>query len=119
MYISAKGKALMLAAAIGLALGSMVFRAGTPRVYATGSGDAGATYMAKCASCHAKDGSGHTPAGKKMSLKDLRSSEVQAMSDAQLTEIIAKGKGKMPGYEKSLGADGVKSLVAYVRGMKG
>ena len=118
MYVSARAKGLMLAAAAGLVLCSIVFKAATPRASATVSGDAGATYLAKCASCHAKDGSGNTPAGKKLSLKDLRSPEVQGMSDAQLTAIIGKGKGKMPGYEKSLGADGVKAQVAYVRGMK-
>ena len=118
MYISAQGKGLMLAAVVGLVLSSMVFKAATPRISATVSGDGGATYLAKCASCHAKDGSGNTPAGKKLSLKDLRSAEVQGMSDAQLTGIIGKGKGKMPGYEKSLGADGVKAQVAYIRSMK-
>jgi len=54
-----------------------------------------------------------------MGVKDLRSAEVQGLSDAQLTAIIGKGKGKMPGYEKTLGADAVKGLVAYVRGLKG
>ena len=85
---------------------------------ATVAGDPSVTYMAKCASCHAKDGSGNTPAGKKMGVKDLRSAEVQGMSDAQLTDIIGKGKGKMPGYHKSLGADGVKEQVAYIRSLK-
>ena len=75
-------------------------------------------YKTKCASCHALDGSGNTAIGKSMKLRDLRSAEVQALSDAQLTEIIGKGKGKMPGYEKSVGADGVKLLVAYIRSIK-
>jgi len=74
-------------------------------------------YNQKCASCHAMDGSGNTPMGKKMKLKDLRSKEVQGMTDAKLIEITAKGKGKMPGYEKSLGADKVKALVGYIREM--
>jgi len=52
-----------------------------------------------------------------MKLKDLRAAEVQAMTDDQLYEVIAKGKGKMPGYEKSLGADTCRQLVAYVREM--
>jgi hypothetical protein len=50
-----------------------------------------------------------------MKLRDLRSAEVQKLTDAKLYEITAKGKGKMPGYEKSLGAEQVKQLVAYTR----
>lgn len=80
--------------------------------------DGATLYKSKCASCHALDGSGNTAVGKSMKLRDLRSAEVQALSDAQLTEIIAKGKGKMPGYEKTVGAEGVTELVAYIRSMK-
>jgi hypothetical protein len=43
---------------------------------------------------------------------------VQAQSDAELIEVTAKGKGKMPGYEKSIGADGVQAVVAHIRTMK-
>jgi len=74
-----------------------------------------ATFKAKCAACHGPDGSGKTPMGQKFNLRDLRSPEVQKQSDAQLTGIVGKGKDKMPGYEKGLGADQVKLLVAYVR----
>jgi mono/diheme cytochrome c family protein len=85
--------------------------------------DAAATYKSKCASCHGADGSGQTKMGKTMNLRDLRSAEVQAQSDDQLYAIIAKGKGtgkaKMPGYEKSLGADTCKALVAYTRKLAG
>ena len=77
--------------------------------------NAAATYKSKCASCHGADGSGQTSAGKAMKLRDLRSAEVQAQSDDQLLAIISKGKGKMPGYEKSLGAATCKALVAYTR----
>ncbi|MCI0487585.1 MAG: cytochrome c [Blastocatellia bacterium] len=80
--------------------------------------DIAALYRAKCASCHAADGSGNTPAGKKTGVRDLRSAEVQGQSDAVLYNITAKGKNKMPGYEKSLGADKCKELVAYIRKLK-
>jgi cytochrome c6 len=81
--------------------------------------DAAATYKAKCASCHGADGSGNTPAGKGLKCRDLRSAEVQGQSDAQLLAIVTKGKGKkMPGFEKTLGADTCKALVAYVRSLK-
>jgi cytochrome c6 len=82
------------------------------------AGDAAATYATKCAACHAKDGSGDTPAGKGMKVRDLRSGDVQGQADAQLIAVIGKGKGKMPAYEKTLGADAVKGLAAYVRTLK-
>lgn len=77
--------------------------------------DAAADYKAKCANCHAADGSGNTPVGKTMKLRDLRSPEVQKQTDAQLTTLITKGKGKMPAYEKMLSADQIKQQVAYMR----
>lgn len=80
--------------------------------------DAAATYKAKCATCHGADGSGNTAVGKGLKCRDLRSAEVQGQSDAQLLAIITKGKSKMPGFEKTLGADTCKSLVAYVRSLK-
>ena len=36
-------------------------------------------------------------------------------SPAELTAAISDGKNKMPGYKKSLAADQIKDLVAYVR----
>lgn len=77
--------------------------------------DIKATYNQKCAGCHAPDGSGNTAYGKKNNLKDIRSKEVQDMSDAKLLQIISKGAGKMPGYEKALGADVCKQMVGYMR----
>ena len=73
-----------------------------------------ATYKAKCAMCHGADGKGETSAGKTMKAGDFASAEVQKMSDADLTDAIAKGKGKMPSF-KTLSADQVKDLIAYVR----
>ena len=79
------------------------------------AGDGEATYKAKCAMCHAPDGSGDTTMGKKMKIKDLRSAEVQKQSDAQLSEIIAKGKSPMMGYEKQLDKDKIDQVVAFLR----
>jgi cytochrome c6 len=71
-------------------------------------------YKSKCQICHGADGGG-TVAGKSMGTRDLRSQDVQKETDAQLTEIIAKGKKKMPGYENSLTKDQINGLVAYIR----
>jgi mono/diheme cytochrome c family protein len=52
-----------------------------------------------------------------MKVVDLRSPEVQKMTDAQLTEATTNGKGKMPAYKDKLSADQIKGLVAYVRAL--
>jgi mono/diheme cytochrome c family protein len=73
-----------------------------------------ATYKAKCAGCHGADGKGKDA----MKTKDLASADVQKMSDADLSGVITNGKlPKMPPY-KSLTADQVKDLVAYIRSLK-
>ncbi|MFN6200969.1 MAG: c-type cytochrome [Acidobacteriota bacterium] len=102
---------LLVTGVAGLAMlinGSVMARPGAIQ-------DTKATYMQKCAVCHAPDGSGSTSYGKKNNLRDLRSKEVQSLSDAKLLGIIANGAGKMPGYEKSLGAAVCKSLFGYMR----
>jgi len=75
------------------------------------------TFAAKCASCHAKDGSGNSTIGKKMALRDLGSAAVQKQTDQQLHDITAKGKKKMPAYEKKLSAAQINELVAYIRSL--
>lgn len=75
-------------------------------------------YKAKCAACHAADGSGNTSVGKSMKLRDLRSAEVQKQTDAELTKIITDGKAKMSAYGKKLTADEIKSVVAFVRTLR-
>jgi mono/diheme cytochrome c family protein len=75
-------------------------------------------YLDKCSVCHAKDGSGNTAKGRKVKAKDLRSAEIQKMTDADLIHDVGQGKGKdMDGFEKELGADMVKQLVAYCRSL--
>ena len=71
-------------------------------------------YKARCAACHAADGSG-SPVGKKLGAHDFHSDEVKTQTDAALTGIIATGKNKMPGYQKTLKADEITALVAYIR----
>lgn len=82
--------------------------------HARAQGQAEATYKSKCLACHGADGAG-SEVGKKLGTRDFRSSPVQGQSDADLTQIIAKGKNKMPAYEKSLKPEEIKALVAYVR----
>jgi cytochrome c6 len=77
--------------------------------------DAAKVFKANCTLCHSEDGSGNSPTGKALKAKDLRSDEVQGKADADLADVIAKGKGKMPAFGAKLSPDKVKDLVAYIR----
>jgi cytochrome c6 len=78
----------------------------------------GVVYKAKCASCHGADGTGNTPVGKSLKLRDFHSADVQKLTDAELTKIISAGKGKMPAYAKKLTAEEIQCLVSFIRAMK-
>lgn len=77
--------------------------------------DAAKSYKTNCVICHAADGSGSSPTGKALKAQDLRSSDVQKKSDADLTLVISKGKGKMPAFGAKLKPDEIQNMVAYVR----
>jgi mono/diheme cytochrome c family protein len=79
-------------------------------------GDASALWAQHCASCHGKDGSGNTAMGKKLGVKDY--SKDQGFSDAEATNVIKNGKGKMKSYKDKLSDADVKVLVANVRSLK-
>jgi len=76
--------------------------------------DDAATFKAKCAMCHGADGKG-SAVGQKMGVHDFTSADVQKMSDAELADIISKGKNKMPSYAGKLQESDIKGLVAYIR----
>lgn len=78
-------------------------------------GESEKLYKSKCAMCHSADGSGSSPAGKAMKVPDLRSEDVQKLTDAELTDVIANGKKQMPAYKGKVSADEIKGLVAYMR----
>ncbi len=77
--------------------------------------DAAKVFKTNCVLCHSADGSGDSATGKALHAKDLRSDEVQKQSDAALTEVITRGKGKMPAFGTKIHPDGVSKLVAYIR----
>ena len=79
--------------------------------------DPKALFKVKCASCHGIDGSANTAIGKNLKAKDLRSGETQKLSDEKLYQVIAGGRGKMPAFQRSLGEDKCRQLVAYIRGL--
>jgi mono/diheme cytochrome c family protein len=74
-------------------------------------------YKTKCAVCHAADGTGNTPAGKKMEVKSFSAPEVAKNSDASWIDVTKAGKGKMPGYTGKLTDDQIKDVIKYVRSL--
>ena len=107
MIRNCRHKLVLVAGTIGLIL----FLGAPARAQETGE----SLFKAKCAMCHGPDGAGKTTMGQTLKIPDLHSEDVQKLSDAELTQIVTKGKNKMPAYEKSLKADEIKGLVAYVR----
>ncbi len=77
--------------------------------------DGAAVYKSKCAMCHGADGNGDTQMGRKLALRPLSAPAVQKKSDADITKLIAGGKGKMPACGTRLTAGEIESLVAVVR----
>ena len=80
--------------------------------------DAASLFKSKCAACHGADGTGNTPVGKSMKIRDFHSADVQKETDAQLTTMITDGKGAMPAYKGKITDAQIKSLVAFIRTMK-
>ena len=80
--------------------------------------DSATQFKRMCSLCHGPDGKSNTSMGKALKSADLTSQAVQSLSDAQLYNVIAHGKGKMAAYEGILGKQGVEAMVKYVRTLK-
>jgi mono/diheme cytochrome c family protein len=106
-------KALQLSLAGLLSLSVVVSTPNSVQAQAAQTDGAG-LFKAKCAMCHGADGTGKTPMGQKLNIRDLRSAEVQKQSDAEMSQAIAQGKGKMPAF-KALSSGEVKLLAAHIR----
>src|SRR5438477_12496106 len=78
-----------------------------------------AAYDKSCKSCHGADGTANPAIAKmmKVEMKDLKSAEVQAMSDADLKKTISEGKGKMKPV-KILSSSDADNVVSYIRSLK-
>ena len=86
---------------------------------ASGNDPGQSTFEAHCATCHAPNGSGDTVVGKSMKIPDLRSPAVKSQPDAKLADVIANGKGPMPGFKSSLSKDEIDALVKHVHQLAG
>lgn len=77
-----------------------------------------AAYDKSCKSCHGPDGTPNPAVAKmmKVDMKDLKSAEIQAMSDADLMKVITDGKGKMKAQASASAS--AADIVAYVRTWK-
>jgi cytochrome c6 len=105
-------KRIVIAGAVTAAC-FMLMVGGVPQMRA--QGDAETNYKAKCAGCHGPDGMGATPVGKAVAARDFHSADVTKETDAEMADVIAKGKNKMPKYGDKLKDKEIKDLVAYVR----
>ncbi|UPT75439.1 MAG: cytochrome c [Elusimicrobiota bacterium] len=81
-----------------------------------------AVYKSKCASCHAKDGTGNPAMAKMFKVKpeamNLVDEETLAAKDEDLAKVIETGKGKMPAFKKDKLKDiTVADLTAYFRSL--
>jgi len=76
-------------------------------------------YDKSCKSCHGADGTPNAAVAKmmKVDMKDLKSTEVQALSDEDMKKIVTEGKGKMRPV-KTVSGPAVDDLIAYVRSLK-
>jgi cytochrome c6 len=81
-------------------------------VAAPGTADDGQEmYGRKCLACHALDGSGDKPLGRKLGAPDLR---VSRLSQADIERVIVQGRGKMPPYGDKLTPQQVTAIAVYV-----
>ncbi|MDQ2945591.1 MAG: cytochrome c [Acidobacteriota bacterium] len=78
-----------------------------------------AVYDKSCKSCHGVSGTANPAIAKmmKVEMKDLGSSDIQAMSDADLSKVVTEGKGKMKPVKAVSGA-AADNVIAYIRSFK-
>jgi cytochrome c6 len=74
-------------------------------------------FKGKCVLCHGADGRGNTPLGKQLQAADLRSKDVQKLSDAELHQIVHDGKANMPPFADQLSDAEISHVVRYIRGL--
>jgi len=99
---------------VGIVAAGLWFVAASP-AQAQSNGEK--VYKAKCAGCHAADGSGNSPAGKAMKARDYCSEDVKKETDAEMTDIVLKGKNKMPAFQGKISDADVKDVVEFVQSL--
>lgn len=75
-------------------------------------------FLQYCAPCHGPKGLGNGPAASAFKPPPANYTDpngVPKMTDAQVIEVITKGKGSMPAWGPILKPDQIVQLVAYIR----
>ena len=89
-------------------------------ISSAGAQGAADNYKSKCQMCHGATGSGDTPTGKKLSVNDFHSADVQKKTDDQFFKAIkdgvnSNGKLVMPAYNGKLTDEQIRDLTKYSR----
>ena len=96
---------------------SFVFAVAPERI--SPAADARSSYNTKCAGCHGRDGRSKTTRGRRTHSRDLTDANWQNdVSDERIFNSINNGRGKMPGFKKSLSENEIEALVGYVRRLR-
>jgi mono/diheme cytochrome c family protein len=76
-------------------------------------------YDTACKTCHGSDGTPNAAVAKmmKVEMKDLKSPEIQGLTDDEMKKVITQGKGKMMPVKSVSGAS-VENVIAYVKSLK-
>jgi mono/diheme cytochrome c family protein len=92
--------------------------AGVTAAHAADAAAGKAAYDKSCKSCHGPDGTANPAVAKmmKVDMKDLKSPDIQAMSDDDLKKVITDGKGKMK--PQASASSSAADIVAYIRTWK-
>ncbi|MDP9052368.1 MAG: cytochrome c [Acidobacteriota bacterium] len=100
---------------LGTQIAVVAVMAATTMSTAFAQGTGAENYKAKCAMCHAADGSASGPAGKSMKVPPFSASK---QSEAEMITETKAGKGKMPAFASKLTDAQIKDVVTYVKSLK-
>lgn len=88
--------------------------------FAAGDVDQGkASFQKRCKMCHGADGAGNPAMARmlKVEFKAMDSEYVQNLGDAEIKNIVVKGKGKMAAV-RGVEEPELNDLLAYLRSLK-
>lgn len=102
---------------LAFATAAILFLAQSPKAKAATSPRGADVFHGTCEMCHGANGEG-SAMGKSLQAPDLRSSQVQSQTNAELARFISEGKGAMPAFQGSLSHEQILDEVHYIRYLK-